>query len=110
MSEAIVVALITAGLPTCVTVLATALQNRRSRRDVARQSIESKIMWDEFGWEIFGRYPTNYGEIQDLYAIYHRNGGDGDVTRQVTEYGEWFEMVDAAVRKDRKNNKATLNK
>lgn len=110
MSEAIVVALITAGLPTCVTVLATALQNRRSRRDVARQSIESKIMWDEFGWEIFGRYPTNYGEIQDLYTVYHRNGGDGDVTRQVTEYNEWFELVDVSVRKDRKSNKTTINK
>ena len=99
MSDGVIIALIGAGglLPTSATIIATAMQNRASRRNAAKASIENKVMWDEFGWEIFGRYPTNYGEIHDEYQIYHRNGGNGDITRLVKQYDEWFESVDAKV-------------
>lgn len=60
------------------------------------------IMEDEFGWETFSRFPTNYGNIQDEYMTYHKNGGNGEVTKKVHDYNEWYVGVEEE-EKNRRN-------
>lgn len=99
MNEAIVIALITALVPSLVTTFATAWQNRQSKRLAAKQSILQMCMEDQFGWETFGRFPTNYGDIQDEYKVYAKNGGNGEVAKKVKEYDHWYEEIEASCKK-----------
>lgn len=101
MSESIIVALITAGIPSTATLFASLYSNRLSRRNAAKQSILQMCMEDELGWELFHKFPTNYGNIQDEYAVYHKNGGNGEVTKKVNEYNEWFTQVESSLSKPR---------
>lgn len=93
MSEAVLIALISAGLPTLVTiianVLATVFRGRASARHSAKQSILQMIMEDHLAVSE-GRLPTNYQNVVHEYDVYHSKGGDTYITDKVQEYKMWF--------------------
>lgn len=74
MSEAVIIATISAGFP-MVTTLVTALLQRRSNEKHAANE---------------GQLPTNYQNILHEYDIYHKNGGNSYVSTKVEEYKNWF--------------------
>ncbi len=60
-------------------------------KNAAKSSIQFMIMEDEFRYETFGKFPTNYNDILDEYDVYHENGGNGKITKRVEEYKKWYE-------------------
>ena len=32
----------------------------------------------------------NYGNVANEYEVYHKNGGNGEVTKRVEEYDAWY--------------------
>lgn len=109
MGESIIVALITAGIPSLATLVASLWQNRMSRRHSAKQSILQMCMEDQLNWELFQKFPTNYGNIQNEYAVYHKNGGNGEVTKRVNEYNDWYKQVEDGLAKPHKIMKGVNN-
>lgn len=77
-------------LPVVTTIITYIYTKRASIRHSAKQSILQMIMEDQFNWELFRKFPMNYGNILDEYVIYHKNGGNGEVTRRVDEYKSWY--------------------
>ncbi len=77
-------------IPVVTTIITYFCARRASIRHAAKQSILQMIMEDQFNWEIFRKFPMNYGNILDEYVIYHKNGGNGEVTRKVDEYKSWY--------------------
>ncbi|MDO4978754.1 MAG: hypothetical protein Q4E47_01190 [Candidatus Saccharibacteria bacterium] len=98
----VIVALITAGIPAIVTAICSYFQHRTAKRHAAKQSILQMVMEDQLSWELFKKFPVNYGNINDEYAIYHKNGGNGEVTKKVNEYNNWYISVEASVASKRK--------
>lgn len=92
MTEAIVVALITAGLPTLATAITAVCQSRTQKRNAAKQSIFQMILEDHVAWQE-GHLPTNYQNILHEYDIYHKNGGNSYVTEKVDTYKSWFALI-----------------
>lgn len=92
MSENILIALISAGLPILATIITTAIRGRASARHNAQQSIFQMIMEDHLA-VAESRIPTNYQNILHEYDNYHRNGGNSYVTEKVEEYKTWFIKV-----------------
>lgn len=92
MSEAVLIALISAGLPIVATIVTTAIRGRASARHNAQQSIIQMIMEDHFELSE-GRIPTNYQNILHEYDIYHKNGGNSYITEKVEDYKTWFIKV-----------------
>lgn len=101
----IIEALIAASFPAAVTIITAHFQNRASRiraeearklavKNAARQSILQMCMEDQLNWELFKKFPMNYGRIQDDYLTYHNAGGNGEVTRRVSEYNEWYNGIE----------------
>lgn len=80
----------TVGIPSLVTIISTISQSRQAKKHSAKQSILQMIMEDQLNWELFKKFPTNWGDIQDEYATYHKNGGNGEVTKRVNEYNDWY--------------------
>ena len=111
-------------IPTLTTIFATINQNRLSKKHAAKQSILQMILEDQLSWELFRKFPVNYGNIQDEYAIYHKCGGNGEVTKKVEDYKVWYkanedkmlEMIqrstfeDSKKSKNRSTNMATIAK
>lgn len=98
----IVLALI-AIIPTTATALSTIYlnrqrandkkaQERRDARSDAKSSIQNMITQDIIRAEVLGKMPENRTDIEDEYTIYHNNGGNGKITRQVAEYNAWYEQ------------------
>lgn len=96
----IIVALITI-VPTTVTVIGNLWQNSKRKKDTAEQiriaeknaakaSIENAITRDILRTEILCKMPIAYDDIMAEYEVYHANGGNGKVTREVEEYKEWY--------------------
>lgn len=83
-------ALITAGIPGAVTLITYYLTNRTQKRQAAKQSILQMIMEDKVSWIIDNDFPTNYGRICDEYAVYCKNGGNGETAKKVEEYKKWY--------------------
>lgn len=77
-------------LPVITTIITYIYTKRASVRHSAKQSILQMIMEDQFNWELFRKFPVNYGNILDEYVVYHKNGGNGEVTRRVDEYKNWY--------------------
>lgn len=98
----IVGSLITVGIPSCVTLITYFHQSRRVKRNAAKQSILQMVMEDQLNWELFSKFPTNYGDIHDEYAIYHKNGGNGEVTKRVNYYNEWYLGVEKQLEESKK--------
>ena len=85
MSDAVIVALISAG----TTIIAALLQKRSADRNAAKQSILQMIAEDQLA-VLYGSLPTNYQNILHEYDIYHKNGGNSYLTEKVNEYKAWF--------------------
>lgn len=65
-------------------------QNRRANRTDAKMAIQNMITQDILRTEVLGKMPENRADIEEEYAVYHQNGGNGRVTRQVKEYQKWY--------------------
>ena len=89
MSYDIIIALITAGVPSAFTAVATLFQNRLSKKHAARNSILQLIMEDHISVQE-GRFPTNFQSVLHEYDIYKKNGGNSFVKSKVDEYIDWF--------------------
>ena len=105
----VVIALI-AIIPTTATALSTFYlkyeqiktkkeQEKRDARSDAKSSIQNMITQDIIRAEVLGKMPENRTDIEDEYTIYHNNGGNGKITRQVNEYTAWYDQF-----KPSKNN------
>lgn len=93
MSESVLIALISAGLPTLATIITTIFRGRASAKHSAKQSILQMIMEDHLA-VAEKRLPTNYQNILQEYDIYHSKGGDTYVTEKVNEYKKWFTALE----------------
>lgn len=89
MSDDVIIALITAGVPSAFTAVATLFQNRLSKKHAARNSILQLIMEDHISVQE-GRFPTNFQSVLHEYDIYKKNGGNSFVKSKVDEYIDWF--------------------
>ena len=65
-------------------------QERRANRTDAKMAIQNMITQDILRAEVLGKMPENRADIEDEYSVYHKNGGNGRVTRQVGEYMAWY--------------------
>jgi len=77
--------------PISATVITYFHTQKTAKKHAAKQSILQMIMEDQLNWELFRKFPTNYGNIQDEYEVYHKCGGNGEVTKKVKEYNDWYE-------------------
>ena len=94
MSEQIIIALITAGLPVLATIITTIVRGRASAKHSAKQSILQMILEDHIAVNE-GQLPTNYQNVLHEYDIYHKNGGNTYITERVEEYKRWFLKIQA---------------
>ncbi len=78
-------------LPAAATIITYFKLSRENKKHAAKQSILQMIMEDQFNWELFRKFPVNYGNIQNEYEVYHKNGGNGEVSKKVREYNAWYE-------------------
>ena len=103
----ILIALI-AAIPTTATALSTvylnskrlkdreeaikrdAEQRKLAMRNASKSSIQNMITQDIIRVELLGKLPENKDNIEAEYESYHKNGGNGTVTRQVNEYNAWY--------------------
>jgi hypothetical protein len=67
-------------------------QQRLAARYDAKSSIQNMITQDIIRAEVLGKMPENRTDIEDEYTIYHNNGGNGKITRQVNEYNAWYDQ------------------
>ena len=93
MSEAVIIALITAGIPTITTAITATVQARATAKNAAKQSILQMILEDHMAVQE-GHLPTNYQNILHDYDIYVKNGGNSYVKDKVDEYKRWFISIE----------------
>lgn len=89
MSDEVMIALISAGIPTIATAITAVVQARANNKHAAKQSIFQMILEDHVAVNE-GRLPTNYQNILHEYDVYHKNGGNSYVTEKVEAYKAWF--------------------
>ena len=89
MTEGIIIALISAGLPTLATSITAFLQYRRSNRHDAKRSIFQLILEDRMSVQE-GKLPTNYQNVLKEFDLYHKSGGNSYVEEKVNDYKKWF--------------------
>lgn len=97
MTESVLIALISAGLPTIATTITALLQRRSSEKHAAKQSIMQMILEDHVAVSE-GHLPTNYQNILHEYDIYHKNGGNSYLTKKVKDYEAWFSTIERGVK------------
>ena len=93
MSEAVIIALITAGLPTLTTAITAICQSRTAKKNDAKNSILQMILEDHVANQE-GHLPTNYQNILHEFDIYAKNGGNSYVHDKIEEYKKWFIEVE----------------
>lgn len=93
MSEAVIIALISAGFPVLATAITAYIQQRATNRNAAKQSILQMILEDHVAVSE-GHLPTNYQNILHEFDIYSKNNGNSYVEKKVREYESWFEEVE----------------
>ena len=98
MSEAIVVALITAGLPTVTTAITAICQSRQTKKNDAKNSILQMILEDHMAVQE-GHLPTNYQNILHEFDVYSKNGGNSYIAEKVSDYKKWFIEVERSHQK-----------
>lgn len=61
--------------------------------------------------ELLGKLPENKDNIETEYENYHKNGGNGTITRQVTEYNNWYSSKEICFRCEQvvKENSKNVN-
>lgn len=96
MSDAVVIALISAGFPTLTTVITAILQRRVGNMHDARHSILQLIMEDHLAVHE-GHLPTNYQNILHEYDVYKKNGGNSYLLEKVEEYKKWYAKIEANI-------------
>lgn len=89
MSEAIIIALITAGFPTATTAITAICQSRTAKKNAAKDSILQMILEDHMAVQE-GHLPTNYQNVLHEFDIYSKNGGNSYVAEKVEDYKRWF--------------------
>lgn len=89
--------IVTIGVPSLVTIVSYIKQSSQSKKHAAKQSILQMIMEDQLNWELFHKFPTNWGDIQDEYSVYSKNGGNGEITKRVHEYNDWYLKTEAKI-------------
>lgn len=94
MTEGIIIALISAGIPTVATAITAYFQARSSNKHAAKQSIFQMILEDHVAWQE-RKLPTNYQNILHEYDEYHKNGGNSYVTEKVEDYKKWHARIQA---------------
>lgn len=67
-------------------------QRKLAVRNAAKSSIENMITQDIIRTELLGKMPENWDNIEAEYTDYHKNGGNGRVTREVDEYNIWYKQ------------------
>lgn len=93
MSDAVIIALITAGFPTLTTAATAICQSRAAKKNAAKDSILQMIMEDHLAVLEDG-LPTNYQNILHEYDIYSKNGGNSYVHDKIEDYKKWFKHVE----------------
>lgn len=93
MSDAVIIALITAGFPTLTTAVTAICQSRAAKKNAAKDSILQMIMEDHLAVLEDG-LPTNYQNILHEYDIYSKNGGNSYVHDKIEDYKKWFKHVE----------------
>lgn len=93
MSEAVAVALITAGIPTITTAVTAICQSRYAKKNAAKQSILQMILEDHIAVQE-GHLPTNYQNVLHEFDVYSKNGGNSYVAEKVEEYKKWFISIE----------------
>ena len=89
----IIVALLTATIPSLVTYRSSKALNRQAGKNSARQSILQLIMEDHLR-VVEKRPPENYQAIMHEYDEYKKNGGNSYIHDKVEEYKKWYRMID----------------
>lgn len=93
MSEAVIVALITAGIPTVTTAVTAVTQARYAKKNAAKQSILQMILEDHMAVQE-NHLPTNYQNILHEFDLYTKNGGNSYVSDKVAEYKKWWLSIE----------------
>lgn len=93
MSEAVVIALISAGLPTLTTAVTAIFQSRTNKKNAAKQSILQMILEDHVAVGE-GHLPTNYQNVLHEFDQYTKNGGNSYVADKIDDYKKWFVGVE----------------
>lgn len=93
MSEAVIIALITAAFPTLTTAITAICQSRAAKKNDAKSAILQMIMEDHMANQE-GHLPTNYQNILHEFDIYAKNGGNSYVAEKVEDYKRWFIEVE----------------
>lgn len=99
---------ITAIITTSITAVATVLltitniwMNSQRKKDkieakelaeknAAKSSIQNMMTQDIIRTEILRKMPENREAIDDEFAVYQKNGGNGTLKRQYEEYKDWY--------------------
>lgn len=105
-----------AAIPTTATALSTVYLNskrlkdreeaierdkearRLAVRNASKSSIQNMITQDIIRVELLGKLPENKDNIEAEYESYHKNGGNGTITRQVAEYNQWYSSKELCLR------------
>ena len=93
MSDAVIVALITAGIPTVTTAITAILQARETKKNAAKQSILQMIIEDHVAVSE-GHLPTNYQNVLLEFDKYTKNGGNTYVIEKVDDYKKWWIQIE----------------
>lgn len=109
MDSAIIIALISAGIPSVATIVTAIIGEARGRgrakearelaeRSAAKQSILQMILEDQFAWENLHKLPTNFENIHHEWDVYSANHGNSYVHKKVAEYDNWFTEVENSLK------------
>ena len=93
MSDNVIVALISAGVPTLATAISAYYARRTALRNAAKSDILQMIAEDHLA-VLEGELPTNYQNILLAYERYHKHGGDEYITDKKEEYKKWFKHIE----------------
>lgn len=100
----IIIAAISAGLPTIATIITSLMQAKNARKNAAKQSILQLILEDRMDYRD-GKLPTNYQNVLHEFDIYTEAGGNSYVAERVNGYKDWIHQIEA---KDDKPEEAVL--
>lgn len=90
----IIIAAISAGLPTIATIITSLMQAKTARKNAAKSSILQLILEDRFD-HLNGKLPTNYQNVLHEFDIYTAAGGNSYVAERVNAYKEWIHSIES---------------
>ena len=93
MSDGVLIALITAGIPTLTTAVTAVFQARETKKNAAKSAILQMILEDHVA-NTEDHLPTNYQNVLQEFDKYTKNGGNTYVAEKVEEYQKWFKHVE----------------